>query len=204
MDIIRLRYGNTNTYLISGACASVLVDTDYTGTMPAFYRAIKDAGVRICDIDYVLATHFHPDHCGLMGELAGQGVKPVVMETQMPFVHFSDAIFMRSPALSYVPLDDALIRELTFEESRAFLKECGIGGQIVSTPSHSEDSVSLILDDGTAIVGDLEPIAYLEGYDDDDLHKAALKSDWDKILSFDPRVVLHAHANEKRLGPDPG
>ena len=73
--MIRLRYGNTNTFLIPCSGGYLLLDTDYAGTLPAFYRAIKQAGVRVSDIAYVLATHYHPDHMGLIPELMKQGVK---------------------------------------------------------------------------------------------------------------------------------
>ena len=73
--MIRLRYGNTNTFLIPCSGGYLLLDTDYAGTLPAFYRAIKQAGVRVSDIAYVLATHYHPDHMGLIPELMRQGVK---------------------------------------------------------------------------------------------------------------------------------
>lgn len=39
--VSKLRYGNTNTFLVQGENGYLLVDTDYAGTMPAFYRAIK-------------------------------------------------------------------------------------------------------------------------------------------------------------------
>lgn len=39
-------------------------------------------------------------------------------------------------------------------DSRAFLAGIGIDGEIISTPSHSPDSVSLVLDDGDCFVGD--------------------------------------------------
>ena len=39
---IKLKYGNTNTFFIRGMSGNLLVDTDYAGTLPAFYRAIKD------------------------------------------------------------------------------------------------------------------------------------------------------------------
>lgn len=48
---------------------SILIDTDYAGTMPAFYKTIKGLGIRVSDITYVLATHYHPDHIGLVSEL---------------------------------------------------------------------------------------------------------------------------------------
>ena len=36
------------------------------GTLNAFYKAIKSKGVRVKDIAFVLATHYHPDHIGLI------------------------------------------------------------------------------------------------------------------------------------------
>jgi len=47
-------------------------------------------------------------------------------------------------------------------ESRDLLSCMGIHGRIVHTPSHSEDSISLVLDDGNCFVGDLEPLEYLD------------------------------------------
>ena len=68
----------------------------------------------------------------------------------------------------------------------------GIDGEIISTPSHSADSVTVMLDDGTAITGDLEPQSYIDAYTDNE----ALKADWEKIMSYPPHRILHAHVNE--------
>ena len=70
-----LKYGNTNTFFIRGNHSGLLVDTDYAGTMPAFYKALKNNGISVKDIEYVLATHYHPDHMGLISELMKQGAK---------------------------------------------------------------------------------------------------------------------------------
>ena len=43
----KLKYGNTNTFFIPGSCGGLLVDTDYAGTLPAFYRAIKQSSIRV-------------------------------------------------------------------------------------------------------------------------------------------------------------
>ena len=67
--MIRLRYGNTNTFLIPAARGYLLLDTDYAGTLPAFYRAIKTNAVQVKEIGWVLATHYHPDHMGLIPDL---------------------------------------------------------------------------------------------------------------------------------------
>ena len=69
-----LRYGNTNTFFIEGNDGGLLVDTDYAGTLPAFYKALKQNGIKVNNIKYVLATHYHPDHMGLISDLISQTV----------------------------------------------------------------------------------------------------------------------------------
>lgn len=193
--ITRIKYGNTNTFLIRGTKGSLLVDTDYAGTLPAFYKAIKELGIKVSDISYVLATHYHPDHIGLVSELADQGVKLVVMESQTDFIHYSDPIFAREPHLNYRPIDERNALILKFDEAPSFLDSLGINGNIGRTLSHSEDSIYVSLSDGTFILGDLEPLEYLEAYKDNQL----LKTDWDNILKQDPKLLLYAHANEKSI-----
>ena len=75
-----LRYGNTNTYFIKGTDGGVLVDTDWAGTLPSFYRALKANQLGMKDIRYVFATHYHPDHMGLISELMKQGVQLIVFD----------------------------------------------------------------------------------------------------------------------------
>ena len=80
--MLRLKYGNTNTFLVEGRKGYLLVDTDYAGTLPAFYKALKQKDIKVRDIDYVMATHYHPDHMGLIGELMKRGVKLLLMDIQ--------------------------------------------------------------------------------------------------------------------------
>ena len=189
----KIRYGNTNTFYIKGNGAGILVDTDFAGTLPAFYKAAKAQGVSVSDIAYVLCTHYHPDHCGLASSLMAQGVKLLVMESQTGSLHYSDPIFAKQPRLEYVPIEDEKALVLSFANSRSFLSNLGIEGEIISTPSHSEDSICVMLDEGICLAGDLEPYEYLAAYSDN----AALKADWDKVLSYSPKRICYAHANEK-------
>lgn len=190
---IKLKYGNTNTFFIRGMNGNLLVDTDYAGTLPAFYRAIKEHNIKISDITYVLATHYHPDHIGLISELMNQGVKLLVIDTQYSHIHFADAILGRDHSLAYEPIheDNAII--ISTAESRAFLANIGIDGEIVATTSHSADSISLILDSGECFVGDLEPIEYLAAYEQNE----KLKYDWELVMRYAPKTIYYAHANEK-------
>ena len=193
--MIRVKYGNTNTFYVPGKNGGLLIDTDYAGTLPAFFRALKGNHLKLDDISYVLPTHCHPDHIGLVGELQKLGVKLLLIDSQLGNVHFADNIFGRGKLLRYVPVEEEQARIISCDESRIFLRSIGIDGEIIQTPSHSDDSVSVILDCGDCFVGDLEPYEYLEGYVD----YPQLQKDWNLILSKDPRRILYAHANEKTL-----
>ena len=192
---IRLKYGNTNTYFVRGIGGGLLIDTDYAGTLSAFYKELKKNNISTADISYILATHFHPDHIGLVSELAKLGIKLLLIDTQYDYLHFADDIFKRERHLLYEPIDEKNVVIITCKESRDFLAKIGIAGEIIQTTSHSKDSISVILDSGECIVGDLEPIEYLNAYEEN----VALQRDWKIIMSFKPQVIYYAHANEKCL-----
>ena len=191
---IRLKYGNTNTFFVSGHDGGLLVDTDYAGTLQLFYRAIKGSGIEVGDITYILATHYHPDHVGLIGELMRHSIKLLLIDAQRDSVHFSDSIFAKD-RLPFLPIEEVQATVISCGESRAILARLGIAGEIIRTPSHSEDSISLVLDDGDCFVGDLEPLEYLEAYTEN----AALKRDWERLLSSRPRRIFYAHMPERIL-----
>ena len=110
-------------------------------------------------------------------------------------MHDADYIFAREQCRAFVPIDESQAEVISCAESRAFLHGLGIAGEIVATPSHSPDSISVVLDDGTCIVGDLEPPEYLAAYGQND----ALAADWAHLLGHSPRRIIFAHANEKIL-----
>ena len=190
--MIRLKYGNTNTFYIPGKSGGLLIDTDYAGTLQAFFRSLKMNHLELDDISYVLPTHCHPDHVGLIGELQKLGVRLLLIDKQLATVHFPDGIFRRDRHLRYVPIDEKQAAIISCGVSREFLRSIGIEGEIISTSSHSKDSISVILDCGDCFVGDLEPFEYLGGYE----NNLQLQKDWSLIMSRKPKRIFYAHANE--------
>lgn len=186
-----LRYGNTNTYYLNG----LLIDTDMPGTIHGFFRELKRHDLELGDIRYVLATHYHPDHMGLISELMSLGVRLLLVDKQKEYVHSSDAIFARQPHLRYQPIRETDATIITCAGSRGFLAELGIAGEIIPTESHSADGIALITDDGNSYVGDLEPLSFADAYEDN----ARLKSDWDAILSRHPTHVRFGHINDQKI-----
>ena len=190
-----LKYGNTNTYFLRGKAGSLLIDTDFAGTLSGFFKAIKAADISIRDISYVIATHYHPDHMGIIGNLQRLGVRLVIVDVQQDSVHFSDEIFGRNRYLDYTPVDEENAVRISCAESRGFLENIGISGEILHTPSHSKDSISVVLDDGDCYVGDLEPVEYLAAYPGN----PDLQRDWDLLMSYDLKHIYYAHVNDKRM-----
>ena len=189
MVIHELKYSNTNTYLIESAEGKVLFDTGWAGTMPAFCKCIGDLHVSAQDIDYLLISHFHPDHMGIAQEIANLGVTIVVMDVQTPYVHMADSVFAKEEKNRFVPIVDERIKVVSITESRGFLRSIGIAGEVLHTPGHSDDSISLWLDDGMLFVGDLNPLYELE------LHKGTtIDESWKHLLALNPKIVYYGHA----------
>jgi glyoxylase-like metal-dependent hydrolase (beta-lactamase superfamily II) len=78
-------------------------------------------------------------------------------------------------------------------ESRSFLRRINIDGEIIATPGHSDDSITLILDTGVAFTGDLPP-AYMA----DDLTNVTQRS-WEAIHSHHVTTVYPGHGPIRQI-----
>ena len=194
-DILELRYSATNTYLIRGRRGSLLLDTGWAGTFPLFCRALGEAHARLQEISYILITHFHPDHMGIAQEIASCGPRIAVPSLQLPYLHAADGILSRDSGNRFLPIKEEALRVIAPGGSRAFLKELGLDGEILATPGHSEDSISLWLDEGIAFVGDLNPLYELE------LHRGTrIWESWQMLLSRKPGRIYYGHAKTAEPG----
>lgn len=194
--IIELKYGNTNTYLVKGNDKYILFDTNWAGTFNMFAGAVKDKGIKLQDIEYLFISHFHPDHMGIAGQLSEYGIKVVVCDVQKDYVHSSDEIFVKGKNNDFIPIDDSKVMILELNKSRIFLQNIGIEGEIIYTPGHSDDSVSMCLDDGSLLVGDLNPLYELE------MHEGTvIGQSWAELLKKNPKKVYYGHAKTAILEP---
>ena len=131
--IIELKYSKTNTYLIKGKKGSLLFDTGWAGTFPQLCRVLGENKLKLQDISFLLSSHFHPDHMGIAQEIANNGVTIAVADVQAEFIHSSDHIFAKEKNSDFIPIDDSSIRVVKVSESRSFLAELGISGEIIHT-----------------------------------------------------------------------
>ena len=189
MIIHELKYSNTNTYLIEGDNGRILFDTGWAGSFPAFCACMGEIHIPVQEIDYILISHFHPDHMGIARDIAELGPVIVVPAVQKDFIHSADEIFAKEGNRSFKPIIDENVVNIEIADSRAFLHKLGIEGEILHTPGHSDDSISLCLGDGTVFVGDLNPYHELE------LFKGTqTEESWNRLLRMNPVTVYYGHA----------
>ncbi len=186
MNIINLGYRSTHYYALEIKGGFLLVDCGWPGMMGEFASVAKRKGVDLRQIKFILVTHYHMDHAGLAQELKNLGAKLIVMESQVGYPK-SLADFLRPKNLGYTEIIEDTNLALEFPESRAFLAELGLAGEIIPTPGHSADHVTLILDEGYAFTGDLPPRFLVAD------EQTELKASWDRIYQHKITRLYPSH-----------
>jgi hydroxyacylglutathione hydrolase len=161
MNIIPIKLSFSNAYLVRGH-KTILVDTGMPGEGEKILRAIARAGIKPGDISLILHTHAHVDHAGSTAVLARQLGIPTA-------VHPADAAMLQAGkmnAITPLRLEARLVKLLVNRPFPAVtpdllldndfdLSSFGVEGCILPTPGHTAGSISLLLPDGTAVVGDV-------------------------------------------------
>ena len=153
MTIVNVGYRSTNYWVVSAGKSRLLVDLGWPGTMGTMRANLERMGVPLQEIRYGLATHYHIDHAGLAQELKQAGVPLLVLENQIGAIPLMKSWTKPRDHYVDISLHDNVV--IAFVESREALRRIGIAGEILHTPGHSDDSVSLLLDDGSVFTGDL-------------------------------------------------
>ena len=194
MNIVNVGYDSTNYYVLGASANRLLVDVGWPGTLPRLLAMLKRKDIPLQDIGYLLITHYHPDHAGLAQEVKARGVRLIVLAQQLPAIPILKSYMKPVNPYVNITLHDNL--QLTTGESRAFLGRIGIAGEIIGTPGHSDDSVSLVLDEGIAFTGDLPPPGFV-----DERASATVRQSWDALRALGARMIYPGHGPIRPLTP---
>ncbi len=185
MNIVNVGYASTNYYAIDVKSGKLLVDCGWPGTLPQFTKVLQRKGSALSELKYLLVTHFHPDHAGLVQELKNYGTKLILPECQNDFI-IPFARYFRGKAFPYTEINQSDNLNLKLGDGRKFLAGIGLNGEIIHTPGHSDDSVTLILDEGFAFTGDLHP-GFMNTED------IVTRESWDKIHQHKITGIFPGH-----------
>ena len=204
--IYTILYGRSNAYLIVCNQQVILVDTGKKSTYNLLKKNIQDVLPANTALNFLVLTHTHFDHCQSAHVLvkdfgckvfasihavdfSQEGYTPIPGGTNI-FSNFISSIgqktgkkkFGYAPFTIDFPIDSDSTQMVTSEV------------QIIQTPGHSRDSISLIVDNEIAIVGDamfgVFPKSIFPPFADDTIQ---LKKSWKKLLDTKCEVFLPGH-----------
>jgi len=195
----------SNAFIIEAGEFKILVDT---GRKTAYKRLLKNLSVLNCtSIDYLILTHTHYDHCQNAFELKElykckiiasmfesdftlAGYTPVPKGTVAPARMISALGRMLGDKIAgYEPFKtDIIVGE------HLDMKDKGLNIYIIHTPGHSPGSLSVIIENEIAIVGDtlfgVLPCSVFPPFADD---IPQMKKSWKKLQDTGCTLFLPGH-----------
>jgi hydroxyacylglutathione hydrolase len=209
VEIIPIALGISRSFVLRGD-SCVLVDCGVPNKAGKFVTAIESQGMVPEDIGLIIITHGHSDHVGSARDIkAATGARIAMHHTEArwlenptmpppPGVTRWGRLFM-SMRRFIMPVQEVMAAhvDILIADEGLSLAEYGIPGRAVFTPGHTMGSLSVVLDGGDAIVGDLAmnmfPLRLTPGLPIFAEDTDALLNSWRKLLDMGVRTVLPSH-----------
>lgn len=145
-----------------------MVDTGVPTSEKKIIKQLKKQGIKLDDIGLIIVTHGHIDHFGSAKELKDILKVPILMH-QLDKVALQTGKSMLETLKSNHKIWDFVLKPKIAKDiaSQCFpdiilngdqeydLSTFGINGKVIHTPGHTPGSLSVVLDDGSAIIMDL-------------------------------------------------
>ena len=200
-----IQHRGANIYLIRTDSGYLLVDAGMPGQGDKLDEAFAELGVDPKSVQLIVATHGHLDHIGSIAHaqqvtggsvlchrsfaerLARGEMEPAVPQTRNLGIRLMNYL---SGLMSYTGTQPDIVMDDEFD-----LVDYGIAGKIIHTPGHSASSISIILDNGEALVGDMirpegsGEIGLGAFYED----KAVLIDSLERVAAYEPKIIYMSH-----------
>jgi glyoxylase-like metal-dependent hydrolase (beta-lactamase superfamily II) len=166
-QIVRLPLGRANAYFVIGEGQVLLIDTGIRRNEQKIAQALEDLGLSPSRIRMIILTHTHYDHCGSLKALKEMtGARIAVHHKEAACLRegyggFPEGTTRMTKMISLIGRSigkriggyEPVSPDITISE-RFGLEEYGADGYILPTPGHTLGSLSVIILDSHAIVGD--------------------------------------------------
>jgi glyoxylase-like metal-dependent hydrolase (beta-lactamase superfamily II) len=212
----------TNCFLVPVESQYLLIDTGYDYEWQKFMEELAKNDIQISDIKYLLLTHHHDDHAGLLNNITELNPEVTIIASKLAEEYLAQGKHVNFPGAGYINKRIAFVLKLKSKFDKGWLhafpkfvmrphdilieNDCtlkdidiNLDGKILLTPGHTSDSITLLLDNGYCFTGDATAnfLQFLGA-------KYCVISindwddyynSWDKIIDNKASIIYPAHGN---------
>jgi glyoxylase-like metal-dependent hydrolase (beta-lactamase superfamily II) len=209
-NIIRVLSGRSNVYLIMNGNNIILVDTGKRSAFGRLIRRLDTLNIPVEKISTLILTHTHFDHCQSAKKIKEKSGCRIIVSSaaaesiQKGYTRLPNGTFPITKLISgfgnsfgknrfgYEPFQHDILVNGDFD-----LDDGEDGIKIIKSAGHSADSVSILIENEIAIVGDLMFGLFRNSafppYAD---NITEMIESWGKLLSTDCKIFLPGHGRE--------
>jgi hydroxyacylglutathione hydrolase len=161
-------FGMINCFLLKGEKKHILIDTGVPGSESKIIKQLHKHGIKSEDIGLIIITHGHIDHFGSAKALKDFLEVPVLIHELDKLALYTGKSLSETLKSNHkiwdIILKPKLINDtatpcsgdiLLKGDEEYNLENYGIKGKVIHTPGHTPGSLSIVLEDGNAIIMDL-------------------------------------------------
>jgi hydroxyacylglutathione hydrolase len=212
-EIFRIMSGRSNVFILTNGKKNILIDTSVSRLWSKLQKQLDNSGIK--KIDYLILTHAHFDHAANANRIKEKFLTSVfIRKEEAGYLSNGDNILPKGTTLVTRAIKSIagrlLLSRFKYESCKSDLlidsdynlNELGFKAYLLHTPGHTIGSMSLIIDDEIAIVGDtmfgIFKWSVFPPYAED---KDLMIKSWGKLLETKCSEFLPSHgtANSRLL-----
>jgi hydroxyacylglutathione hydrolase len=212
-EIFRIMSGRSNVFMLTNGKKNILIDTSVSRLWRKVQKQLGNFGIK--KIDYLILTHAHFDHAANANRIKEKFLTSVIIrKEEAGYLSNGDNILPKGTTIVTRAIENTvgrlLLSRFKYEpcksdlliDSDYNLNELGFKAYLLHTPGHTIGSMSLIIDDEIAIVGDamfgIFKWSVFPPYAED---KDLMIKSWGKLLETKCSEFLPSHgtANSRLL-----
>lgn len=207
-QVVQIKLKVSNAYLLIGE-RPLLVDSGSPHEQEKIVKVMRGYDVRPEDLSLIVHTHVHSDHVGSTAALKEMSGAPIAYHpADQPLMNQGHNGSLRGTSIHGLVLTyffqkqpfESVAADVALTDGLSLLPY-GVRGRVVHTPGHTAGSVSIMLESGEAIIGDVLMGGFLGGqllperprwhYFAENL--GAVKSSLAKIMAQSPQKLYVGH-----------
>lgn len=207
-EIIRILSGRSNVFLLTNGAKNILIDTSVSHLWNRLQRKLEKSGIKT--IDYLILTHAHFDHAANANKIRKKyNALVIIQKEEAGYLSNGDNIMPKGTTLFTRPIVNISGKRLfsifkyepckydLLVDSCLDLKNLGFAGYLMHTPGHTIGSMSLIVDNEVAMVGDcMFGVFKWSVFPPYAENPEQLIQSWGKLLETNCSLFLPSHGSE--------